>query len=83
MNRAVIPLLLIALSGCRAVGLDYARPQNAARELVSRSAAKRRRGLRSIFNDASLSQLAQRRGGRHPDLSSPPARACSSRLCWA
>ncbi|HEJ7010808.1 TPA: hypothetical protein SMF37_005152, partial [Serratia marcescens] len=29
MNRAVIPLLLIALSGCRAVGPDYARPQNA------------------------------------------------------
>ena len=28
MNRAVI-LLLMALSGCRAVGPDYARPQNA------------------------------------------------------
>ena len=65
MNRAVIPLLLMALSGCRAVGPDYARPQNALPGSWGEQAGGGALPVAwwSIFNDASLTQLAR---GRQP-----------------
>ncbi|MEX5714484.1 efflux transporter outer membrane subunit [Serratia ureilytica] len=80
MNRVVIPLLLIALSGCRAVGPDYARPQNALPESWgSRPAAALPVAWWSIFNDASLSQLVQRAAAGNLDLQLATARMQQSR----
>ncbi len=81
MNRAVIPLLLIALSGCRAVGPDYARPQNALPESWGEQAGGGALPVAwwSIFNDASLSQLVQRVAAGNLDLQLATARLQQSR----
>ncbi|BEM50728.1 hypothetical protein SME17J_42220 [Serratia marcescens] len=81
MNRVVIPLLLIALSGCRAVGPDYARPQNALPESWGEQAGGGALPVAwwSIFNDVSLSQLVQRTAAGNLDLQLATARMQQSR----
>ena len=81
MNRAVIPLLLIALSGCRAVGPDYARPQNALPNNWGEQAGGGALPVAwwSIFNDAPLSQLVQRAAAGNLDLQLATARMQQSR----
>ncbi|WP_213978076.1 efflux transporter outer membrane subunit [Serratia marcescens] len=81
MNRAVIPLLLIALSGCRALGPDYARPQNALPNNWGEQAGGGALPVAwwSIFNDAPLSQLVQRAAAGNLDLQLATARMQQSR----
>lgn len=81
MNRAVIPLLLMALSGCRAVGPDYARPQSALPESWGEQAGGGALPVAwwSIFNDAPLSQLVQRVAAGNLDLQLATARMQQSR----
>lgn len=81
MNRAVIPLLLMALSGCRAVGPDYARPQSALPESWGEQAGGGALPVAwwSIFNDVPLSQLVQRVAAGNLDLQLATARLQQSR----
>lgn len=81
MNRAIIPLLLMVLTGCQAVGPDYVAPQTTLPESWGAKASSDLLPVEwwAIFNDPQLSQLVQSATTNNLNLQLATARMQQSR----
>lgn len=81
MNRTVIPLLFMALTGCQQVGPNYAPPQNVLPRDWDLHSGRDPLPVAwwSIFNDSQLSQLVQRAAVNNLDLQLATSRMQQSR----
>ncbi|CAI1025449.1 Outer membrane protein oprM precursor [Serratia proteamaculans] len=81
MNKSVIPLLLMALTGCQQVGPNYTPPQNTLPGDWNKQSGNKPVPVAwwSIFNDAQLSRLVQQAAANNLDLQLATARMQQSR----
>lgn len=81
MNRAIIPLLLMVLTGCQAVGPDYVAPQTVLPESWGANSSSDLLPVEwwILFNDPQLSQLVQDAAANNLNLQLATARMQQSR----